>query len=126
MAPLPRIGLALRKNDQGIADIYLDETGNLAMVRDAEAVGQHVRQRLMAYRGEWFLDKTVGVPWLTDVLGRGYDAALAEAVIKAEVLGTDGVTSIRSFSVRFNRDRRELEAFNIEVRTEYEDGEVKV
>lgn len=121
MAPLPRIGLALRKNDKGIADIYFDETGNLAMVRDTEAVGQHARQRLMTYRGEWFLNKDIGVPWLRDVLGRGYDPALAEATIKAEVLGTDGVTAIRSFSCRFDRTKRELVAYNIEVRTEYDE-----
>lgn len=121
MAPLPRIGLALRPNDKGIADIYLDASGNLAMVRDAEAVGQHAEQRLMAHRGEWFLNKNVGTPWLRDVLGKGYDPILAESVVKAQVLGTDGVTAIRSFSVRFNRVRRELESYNILVMTEYDE-----
>lgn len=120
MAVLPRCGLALKANDKGIEDIYLDATGNLAMVYDAEAVGQHAAQRLMAYRGEWFLDKDVGVPWMRDLLGKGYDPILAEAVIKAEIMGTDGVTAIRSFSVRFNRARRELENYSISVNTEYE------
>lgn len=117
----PRIGLALQKNEQGIADLYLDASGSLAVVRDTEAVGQHARQRLMTYASEWFLDKTVGVPWLRDVLGQGYDPALAESVIKTEVLATPGVTEIRSFSVRFDRSVRELSAYNIEVRTEYDE-----
>lgn len=121
MAVLPRTGLALKKNDKGIADIYLDASGNLAMVHDAEAVGQHAEQRLMAHRGEWFLNKDVGTPWVRDILGKGYDPILAEAVIKSEVLATDGVTAIRSFSVRFNQVRRELESYKIEVRTEYDE-----
>lgn len=125
MALLPRVGLALKKNDKGIADVYLDGTGNLAMVRDTEAVGQHAEQRLMAHQGEWFLNKDVGVPWVRDLLGKGYDPILAESVIKATILDTDGVTAIRSFKVRFNQQKRELETFDIEVRTEY-DEEVKL
>lgn len=121
MAVLPRCGLAIQKNGEGIGDIYLDASGNLAMVYDAEAVGQHARQGLMTHRGEWFLNKDIGVPWLRDVLGAGYDPVLAEAVIKAEILGTDGVTEIRSFSVRFDQKTRGISAFDIEVMTEYDE-----
>lgn len=114
---LNRIGLAV---DPSTNDLYLDSTGALATVEDAHAVGQHVRQRLKTFAQEWFLDTTAGVPWLTDILGRGYDPALAEAVIKAEILDTDGVTEISRFSVRFDRAKRHLEAFNISVGSEYE------
>ena len=120
-----RIGLALRREGNAPADLYLDSSGNLAVVRDAEAIGQHVRQRLMSHYGEWFLDNQVGVPWLRDVLGQGYDPVLAEAVVKTEVLDTDGVVEINSFSVRFDRTARNLSAFDIEVRTEY-DQEVRI
>ncbi|MDT9694263.1 hypothetical protein Q5762_39210, partial [Streptomyces sp. P9(2023)] len=64
------------------ADLYLDANGNLGLVYNAEAVGQHARQRLMTYEGEWFLDKTAGVPWIREILGSAYDAVLAESVIK--------------------------------------------
>lgn len=122
---LPRVGLALKRIGTAPADVYLDVQGNLALVRDAEAVGQHVRTRLMTYEGEWFLDKEVGVPWIRDILGRAYDPALAEAVLKAEILDTDGVIDISSFSVSFSRTTRGLSAFDIEVNTEY-DVEVSV
>lgn len=106
-------------------DLSLDADGNLATVINAEAVAQHVRQRLKSFRGEWFLDTTAGVPWLDQVLGYQYDPALAESVIKAEILGTDGVIEITSFSVRFDRTKRALEAYNITVLTIY-DEEVTV
>lgn len=112
------IGLAV---DPATNDLFTRADGSLALVRDAEAVGQHVRQRLKTFRGEWFLDTAAGVPWLSEVLGRQYDPALAEAVIKAEILDTDGVTDITSFSVRFNRQTRGLEAFDIDVATIYEE-----
>ena len=120
MSIVPRVGIALRRDGDQPADIYLDASGNLALVHDAEAIGQHVRQRLMTHEGEWFLDNQAGVPWVRDILGQQYDPVLAESVLKAEILDTDGVTEITTFSVRFDRDVRGLSAFNIEVLTEFD------
>ena len=106
--------------DSRTNDLYLAPDGNLAMVEDAHAVGQHVRQRLMTFEGEWFLDTAAGVPWLDQLLGRSYDSALAEAVVKAEILDTDGVEEITSFSVRFNREPRNLDIHSVEVLTDYD------
>ncbi len=123
--PIDRIGLALKRIGTDPADVYLDADGNLAMVHNTEAIGQHVRQRLMTFEGEWFLDKFAGVTWLTNVLGNQYDPVMAESVLKAEVLDTDGVTEINAFSTRFDRVSRGLSSFDIEVLTEY-DTEVAV
>lgn len=120
-----RFGLALRRDGSAPADLYLEANGELAVVRDTEAVGQHVRQRLMAHLGEWFLDREVGVPWVRDIVGHGYDPVLAESVLKAEILDTDGVTDINSFSVRFDNSTRGLSAYDIDVMTDY-DQEVSV
>lgn len=117
-----RIGFAL---DPATNDLLLAEDGNLAMIEQAEAVGQHARQRLQTYQGEWFLDTTAGVPWLDGILGSSYDPALAESVVKAELLDTDGVTEITSFAVSFDRSTRGLVINSIEVQTEY-DEEVRV
>lgn len=116
-----RIGIALKSENGAPHDIYFDDLGGLAVVRNAEAVGQHIRQRLMTHEGEWFLDKSAGVTWLTDVLGNRYDPIVAEALTKAEILETDGVTDITSFSVRFDRSVRGLTAHNISVETEYDE-----
>lgn len=118
------IGIAMRPNENGIYDIYLDETGNLAMVTGAEAVGQHARQRLMTFEGEWFYDNQAGVPWLNDVMGLQFNPALASALIKAEIAGTDGVTDIAEFSVEFSESRRELTAIRVSVLTTYDAEQV--
>lgn len=106
--------------DQDTNDLYLDQYGNLAIVQNAHAVGQHVRQRLLTFSGEWFLDINVGVPWLDQLLGRNYDPALAEAVVKAEILDTDAVVEVTAFSVRFLNDPRNLDIHSVEVLTEYD------
>ena len=115
---MSHIGIAI---DQETGDIGLDADGNLSMVTGAHAVGQHVRQRLGFFQGEWFLDTTAGVPWLDDILGRRYSPALAEAVVKAEILATHGVTEITSFSVSFAQRTRGLVIRDVEVLTTYDE-----
>lgn len=113
-----RIGLAL---NEATNDLFLSSDGNLATVTDAEAVGQHGRQRLQTHAGEWFLDTTCGVPWLSQILGRSADPALAEAVVKAELLETDGIEEITSFSVSFDQGTRGLIINEIEALTMFDE-----
>lgn len=113
-----RIGLAI---DPDTNDLYLADDGQLAIVTDALAIGQHVRQRLKTFSGEWFLDTTAGVPWLDEILGRRYDPALAETVTKAEILDTDGVREILTFAVSFDQVTRNLIQSGIEVLTVYDE-----
>ena len=105
-----------------IHDLFLDASGNLAMARDAEAIGQHARQRIMTYRGEWFLDIQVGVPWLQQIMGQSpvTRSVLAEAVIKTELFETRGVTGIDSFAISFDRIKRSLDSYNISVSTMFD------
>lgn len=111
------IGLAI---DSKTNDLFIRANGSLAVVEDAEAIGQHVRQRLKTFREEWFLDTTVGVPWLREVFGNAYDPALAESVVKAEILDTAGVTQIDGFAVSFDRVTRGLIINGVEVLTVYD------
>ena len=89
-------------------DIYLDANGDLALVEDGNEVVQHVKQRLDFQQGEWFLDESIGVPWLTDILGQSFLAtndpnrAFAESIIKETILSTPGVTRLVTFSADFD------------------------
>jgi len=123
---MSHIGIATKANEHDIHDVYLDGDGNLAMVKDGQAIGQHARQRTMTFKGEWFLNSNVGVPWLSDIMGKQYDPALAEAIIKSVVRKTDGVTRITSFSIKFDNKKRELIANDISILTIYDDEEVSL
>lgn len=113
-----RIGLAIAGDP---ADLYLDAAGNVALVEDEAAIGQHVRQRLMTHEGEWFLDTAAGVAWIPQILGAPENLPLAEAVIKAEILDTDGVTGITEFSIRRFPTSRRLDIPNATVSTVYDE-----
>lgn len=113
---MTHIGLAI---DPETRDLFF-KGNELAIVTGAEAVGQHARQRVMTFRGEWFLDTTAGVPWLAQIMGAKYDPALSEAVVKAEILDTDGVVEITSFAVGFDRTVRRLNIRDVEVLSIYD------
>ena len=102
-------------------DLALDATGNLRMARDGEAIGQHAKQRLKTFQGEWFLDTEAGVPWMKHVFPRPPSLAIAESIIKLEIIRTPGVTEMISFNMIYAPDLRGLEVLSTEIRTIYDD-----
>jgi hypothetical protein len=105
-------------------DVHFDINGDLVMVHDAEAIGQHIRQRLKFWRGEtsWWYGEDVGVEWTKYLLGRPpQEQSVAEAVIKQEVLTTPGVTKITEFDAYYDRKNRGLIVSKLVVETEFED-----
>ncbi|MEP9376214.1 hypothetical protein ABLE91_05850 [Aquabacter sp. CN5-332] len=112
------LGLSIQPHN----DLHLDDDGNLVVVVDAEAIGQHIRQRLMFWQGEWFLDQDAGVAWTEYVLGRPpSEMPIAEATIKAEVMATPGVTEILEFDASYDRASRGLRINGLVVATVFED-----
>jgi len=67
-------------------------------------VGQAVLTRLKLMRGEWFLDQTVGMPYSTEVFVEG-GRQTADQATRAVILGTQGVSSIESYSSSFTANR---------------------
>lgn len=111
------VGLAIKPFN----DLELTEDGNLRLVYDAEAVGQHARQRLTFYKGEWFLDPAIGVDWFGRVLGaQGQrNTPVAEAMVKATILKTPGVTGIVSIDTAYDKASRGVRVGTCEVETEF-------
>ena len=91
----------------------LDANGDIEIpwrwVRGREAVAQSIRCRLRLFRGEWFLDQSIGVPYLKNdqvpqaqaILGRRFNATSTRAEIRAAILGAPGVLEITSLEVAF-------------------------
>lgn len=112
------IGLSILPHN----DLRLDGTGSPVMVTDAEAIGEHLRQRLMFWNGEWFLDKDAGVEWTRYILGRPPgELQLAESIIKAEIAATPGVSEILEFSAVYDRASRGLRIDRCQVATVFDD-----
>ena len=68
--------------------------GRLVLATGRRAVTQHIRQRLLTFEGEWFLDAQAGVPWLPGLLGGRLDGVLVRSTARAEILDTPDVIGV--------------------------------
>jgi len=110
-------------------DIRLDEHG-LHFVSGLQAIEQAIRFRVLMFFGEWFLNKSIGVPWFEELIG---DASKrpgvenrARAALAAAILDVPGVVAILQLNVGVDRSTRKLTA-TCQVRAAYGDtGIVKI
>lgn len=71
----------------GIANFYINQP---------EAVAQAVMTRLKLFQGEWFIDTSTGVPYMTKILGFG-NIPTYDLIIKNTILETLGVNGIMDY-----------------------------
>jgi hypothetical protein len=67
-------------------------------------VGQAVYTRLKLMQGEWFLDKTVGMPYSTQVFVEG-GRFTADRAAQRTILETQGVTDLAGYNSVINSAR---------------------
>ena len=78
--------------------------GRLGLVSGADVVAQRLRNRLRLWRGEWFIDRTVGIPYLTQVFGK-VPQSQVEALLRAAILSCPGVATLLSFVLTVSPER---------------------
>jgi len=78
------------------------------------AVAQVVQTSLLLWLGEWYIDVTLGMPWIQGVLGK-YNLATADATVQDYISNVQGVTDISSYaSVSNQKDRNYSAAATID------------
>lgn len=88
-------------------DIVVDGL-SFVVIDGADAVAQHIKTRLLLWRGEWFLNNDLGVPWDTDILIKNPRGTVVEAALKAAIRETPNVTSLDEFALEYAPSSREL------------------
>lgn len=100
-----------------MSDIALDTFGDVDVSSGTavlngtglEAIRQALQIKLRAFREEWFLDLTVGVPWFQSIFDSKIPAlAVAETVFRDQILSTPGVLGINSLTLEFDGSTRQL------------------
>lgn len=80
----------------GLRNFYIDEPA---------AVGQAVLTRLRLWLGEWSFDTSQGTAYMDGVLNK-HTQQQADQTLQARILGTQGVTGIRSYESDYNTQAR--------------------
>ncbi len=118
-------------------DLLLDSEGDL-VIQDGKlqfssglpGVAQGIRIRLLTFRGEWFLNRDHGVPYLANdvvpeteaLLGGRFNEVRARAGARDAILSAPGVVDIPALAVAFSRGTRRLDV-TWKARTEFGDTE---
>jgi hypothetical protein len=88
-------------------DIQL-QNNDLYLVTGSDAIAQDLQQSLQVWLGEWFLDTTVGVPYLQQILVKNPNLDLIHADLVNAALAVDGVEQITSLTFEFDSVNRAL------------------
>jgi hypothetical protein len=72
-------------------DLVLDASGNIAVADEPYALAQDAASAIRTFRGECYWDTTIGLPYLTQVLGKSPSPSLVKALIVAEARTVPGV-----------------------------------
>ena len=96
------------KLDPTTGDLFFDSTGSIVMVDD---VVQRLKTRLRFFLGEWFLDLTVGTPYLQRILVKAPNLGYIRGALRERILGTEGVARLDRLDLRFDRVTRRLSVY---------------
>ena len=96
-------------------DIRLDMNGDIditngemSLTKGIDGIVQHLKQRLRFFYGEWFLDKTKGVPYIQQILRKNPEPVIVDSILKRAILETPGVLELLEFSIEIINVSREL------------------
>lgn len=90
--------------DQAAWDLVLDVNGNIAVASAPYALAQDAASAIKTFLGEVYFDTTMGVPYMTEILGRSPPLALLKSRLQVAALTVPGVASAEVFIIAL-RDR---------------------
>jgi hypothetical protein len=90
-------------------DIFIGEDGSIAPIgTDNEAIVQQLRERLMSFRGDYFLNLSEGIPWIQHIFQKGTTEAQIKQYISQALLSHPLVSEVSSIALTHNRATRHL------------------
>lgn len=106
--------------DPSTNDIVIDKR-NVKTTQGEAALAQLCENRLLMLKGDYFLDKTQGIPYISKVFVKTSDKSLIDSFFKSTLLNTSGVKSIISYTGKYIGLSR---AYQIEFKVNTNLGEV--
>lgn len=102
---LPERNIAV---DRETGDLALSADGTQVLFTEAtvDTIEQRIRTRLQTFRGEWYLNEDIGVPYFDEVFVKNPDTSRIRALLMAELSKVPGVSEIVSFDTSFNPGER--------------------
>jgi len=87
-------------------DLYLDANNQIAT--SPTPLDQRIDCRLRTFRGEFWLDLSIGVDYFGTVLKKNPDLNTIRNMLSLEIQKVQGVKTLQNLSVEFDRQARKL------------------
>lgn len=71
-----------------------------------DAMAQNLRTRLQFFKGEWFLNEEIGIPYYQSIFIKGPNPNIVRGAFRDEVLGTPGVNTVDRLELNYSRATR--------------------
>jgi hypothetical protein len=84
------------------------ENFDLKLTTDEQVVGQRVKRALLLFKGEYFLDSELGMPYYSDILGTKNAIDSIRGIFINEIKSVEGVKEVNAFDMVFNDAARTL------------------
>lgn len=92
------------------ADNDLDViNGNLQLITGDEEIAQLLKNRLLSFRGEWFLNLELGLPYFEQILEKATSLSAIEGIYLKAITETPGVRDIETFRLDFDPATRQID-----------------
>ena len=78
------------------------------MLNKLERVKYNLKIKLWVFRGEWFLDTTVGLPYYENILIKNPNVPNIDSIIKVTILDTEDVNEILAYQSDYDNTLRKL------------------
>lgn len=93
-------------------DVLLSTTATITTptftTTTSENLAQRLRIRLQTFKGEWFLDGTIGIDYFNQIAGKNRSKAAVDAIIQAEILKENEVLQITAYSSVVDKTTRKI------------------
>ena len=93
-------------------DVLLSTTNTITTpvftTTTSENLAQRLKIRLQTFKGEWFLDGTIGIDYFNQIAGKNRSKAAVDAIIQAEILKEQEVLQITAYSSVVDKTSRKI------------------
>jgi len=101
----------IKLNDE-TGDVLLSTTNTITTpvftTTTSENLAQRLKIRLQTFKGEWFLDGTIGIDYFNQIAGKNRSKAAVDAIIQAEILKENEVLQITAYSSVVDKTTRKI------------------
>lgn len=83
--------------DRAAWDLVVDAAGNIAVAAEPYALAQDAASAIQTFKGECYWDTDVGVPYMSEILGKNAPLALLKQALIEAALSVPDVSSAQVF-----------------------------